>query len=94
MEYPKSIISNNPWCYVCGYPKIEWHHVYFGKNRDKSTKWGLVCPLCYSCHRGTKGVHGKDGKTLDLALKKIGQAKFEELHTREEFVKEFGKNYL
>lgn len=40
------------------------------------------------------GVHGRDGRELDLRLKRECQAKFEETHSREEFMKIFGRNYL
>ena len=94
MDYPKSIITDNPWCYICGNPVTQTHHVFGKSERDKSTKYGLVVPLCVNCHTGSKGVHGKDGQSLNLALKRIGQAKFEERYGHELFMQEFGKNYL
>ena len=45
-------------------------------------------------HRGTYGVHGKFGRDLDIKLKQDAQRKYEETHTREEFIKLIGKNYL
>ena len=38
------------------------------------------------------GVHN-DAK-LDLEIKQMAQREFEKTHTREEFMKIFGKNYL
>ena len=39
-----------------------------------------------------EGVHAN--KALDIELKRMAQRKFEEKHTREEFMREFGRNYL
>lgn len=94
MEYPKSIITDNPWCYVCGNPNVEIHHIFNKSDRAKSTKYGLVVPLCPSCHRGSEGAHGANGSSLNIALKKIGQKKFEEIYSHDLFMEEFGRNYL
>lgn len=40
------------------------------------------------------GVHGRDGHKVDLRLKQDCQRKFEETHTREEFMAIIGRNYL
>ena len=53
----------------------------------------LTVELCPFCHRDNQeGVHGNREK-MD-ALHRIGQAAFERDHTREEFRRIFGKNYL
>lgn len=92
----KSIINNEKRCYVCGcYGSIEEHHIFFGRaNRKKSEQYGLKVYLCVEHHRASPGgVHGGN-KELNYALKRIGQQHFEKTHTREEFMQEFGKNYL
>jgi len=97
MKYPKSIVTDDmQHCLVCKTTSsIEIHHVFFGANRKKSTVYGLVVPLCYEHHRGTNGVHGKNGHELDLKLKRISQKKWENKHgSRERFIKYFGRNYL
>lgn len=82
-------------CFICGNPDTERHHVFFGsKNRQISEKHGFVVDLCYIHHRGTYGVHGKYGHQLDLQLKQHCQREFEKTHTREEFIKLIGRNYL
>lgn len=48
--------------------------------------------LCARHHTSDYGVHFN--KELDLKLKRMGQKKFEEKHTREEFIRLFGRNYL
>ena len=50
--------------------------------------------LCEAHHRGTYGVHGKLGSYLDKKIKRECQAKFEETHTRKEFMQIIGRNYI
>lgn len=91
----KSIIQREKQCLICGSWNIEDHHIFFGNaNRKQSEKYGLKVWLCPTHHRGTIGVHGKDGHKLDMQLKELGQKAFEWKHTREEFIKIFGRNYL
>lgn len=92
----KSIIQKHKnHCFICQrQTELEEHHIFFGSNRKLSEQYGLKVPLCYEHHRGTNGVHGKNGKQLNEKLKRIAQTRFEENHTREEFIKIFGKNYL
>jgi 5-methylcytosine-specific restriction endonuclease McrA len=94
MVYAKSIICEDmTTCYLCGSSYyIEIHHVFSGFNRSKSTKYGLVVPLCRNCHRGDEGVHSNYSKMK--YLRKIGQQKFEEKYPDLDFIKIFGRNYL
>lgn len=69
------------------------HEVFFGVNRQKSIKYGLVVFLTPELHNMSgKGVHFN--KEFDLYLKKIGQRAFEEHYPDKDFLKEFGRNYL
>lgn len=91
----KSLIQTEKECFVCGRKDdIHTHHVYEGTaNRKKSDKDGMIVYLCGRHHNlSTDGVHFN--KTLDLAIKKLAQRKYEETHTREEFIKRYGKSYL
>lgn len=93
----KSIICDTKKCYVCNYERyVEEHHVLFGKNRKKSEEDGLKVYLCYEHHRGTNGVHGKNGKDLDIYLKEIAEKRWIEYYgkTKEEFRERYGRNYL
>ena len=45
-------------------------------------------------NQSNDGVHGKNGKNLNLFLKQECQRKFEETHSREEFMALIGRNYL
>lgn len=81
-------------CHVCGKPATDKHHAFFGhKNRQISEDHGFVFFLCRDCHEGMWGVHGMNGHNLDIQLKREAQAKFEETHSREEFMGLIGRNY-
>lgn len=89
----KSIIQDEKVCLVCGTPYgLHKHHIFFGGNRQVSEREGFTCWLCASHHTGPYGVHFD--KDLDTAIKQRCQAKYEETHTRAEFLKLIGKNYL
>ena len=92
----KSIMqTDKERCYICGGRASEEHHVFHGSNRKNSDIWGLTVYLCPRCHRTSNtAIHGKDGHEMDVALKKAAQKSFEILHSHEEFMEIFGKNYL
>lgn len=92
----RSILQNRKESYISGSTyNLEEHHIFFGTaNRKVSEKNGLKVWLTSEEHRGTYGVHGKFGRDLDIKLKQDAQRKYEETHTREEFIKLIGKNYL
>lgn len=92
----KSILQKEKECYICKVKVgLHDHHVFFGVSKRKiSEKYGLKVWLCWFHHEGTYGAHGKNGASLNKRLKQLAQLKFEENHTREEFIKIFGKNYL
>ncbi len=83
-------------CCICGSEiGVETHHVYHGTaNRKVSEQNNFKVDLCYEHHRGTNGVHGKNGAKLSLQLKKMMQAEYEKDHSREEFIALIGRNYL
>ena len=88
----KSIIQPfKDYCFVCFKTiGLEEHHIFSGlSNRKNSEKHGLKVWLCMECH---KRVHRDILPNREL--KELAQQKFEETHTREEFMQIFGKNYL
>ena len=89
-----SILQNKKYCLICGTEiKLHKHHVYAGNpNRKKSEENGCWCWLCQYHHTGDGGVH--QDPDLDRALKQRCQNKFEATHSREEFIKIFGKSWL
>lgn len=88
-----SIVSKSKCCWVCGSPYVHLHHIFFGANRKNSDKNGLTVYLCPEHHNmSNEGVHFN--KDLDLKLKHTAQRAYEKTHTRDEFMKLIGKNYL
>lgn len=81
-------------CFLCGrYTPTEIHHIFGGANRTHSERYGLTVHLCHYCHNEPpNGVHF-NAKRMRY-LRQIGQLEFERYHTREEFMRIFGKNYL
>lgn len=90
----KSIIQDEKRCFKCRTPFVEEHHIFYGTaNRKLSEKYGLKIWLCPKHHRtGEEAAHRN--REIDLEYKRMAQTIFEETHTREEFLKIFGKNYL
>lgn len=85
-----SIFTNDfDKCYYCGIHKslvgLDIHEVYGGANRITSMKNGLCVPLCRKCHQNNFIIND---------LKKWCQRKYEQEHTRAEFIKMIGKSYL
>ena len=90
----KSIIQERKECYFCGkLTDLERHHVFGGvANRPISEKYGLTVWLCHNCHTGKDGA--QYDKMKNLRLKQDAQFAFERNHTRSEWMKLIGKNYL
>lgn len=64
-------------------------------NRKKSEALGLWVWLCPECHRGTDGVHGKNGHGKDLAVKMAAEYAFlASGHDMADWMREIGRNYL
>lgn len=90
----ESVLQQKKECYVCGTTiNLNDHHIFFGSaNRKQSEKYGMKVWLCVEHHTGNSGVHFN--KDLDRRLKQMAQKHFEQTHTRDEFRRIFGKNYL
>ncbi len=87
-------------CFLCGRngstDPLDRHHIFGGAYRKKSEKYGLVVHLCHRrCHIFSPGsVHQNAGQMRRLhrygqltAMQELGWSK-------EDFIREFGKNYL
>lgn len=95
MRHLNNIMTNDrKHCYLCGSSEwIEWHHIFNGPFRSKSTMYGLVVPLCHYCHNEPpNGVHYNYEN--NLKLKKEAQKRFMECYPELEFMEIFHKNYL
>lgn len=95
----KSIMQDEKKCFITGiestpYQSLHKHHIYEGwGNRRISEKNGFWVWLRPDWHNMSNyGVHFN--KELDLELKKACQRKYEETHSREEFMALIGRNYL
>lgn len=89
-----SILQDEKKCYVCGVTKyLHKHHIFGGPNRDISEREGFYIWLTPHWHNaGDQGIHFN--KEFDLKVKRECQAKYEETHSREEFMALIGRNYL
>ena len=96
--YSISIVPRPPYdhrdkgCYVCGIGgDLARHEVFPGPFRQKSKRYGLWIELCPDCHRIAHSV-----KEDTVALKRRAQLAAMGWYdwSTEEFIKEFGKNYL
>lgn len=86
--YDHSIMTDDlDTCYICGRDRTQFHHVFGASNRNHSTEDGLFIPICAECH---EKIH----KFNPLSLKQEGQRCYEKTHSREEFMKRYGKNYI
>lgn len=83
------LTSDLKHCYLCGASPVDLHEIYGAGNRQASMRNGFVVPLCRRHHQQ---MH----LNAELAneLKIICQQKFEETHTRDDFMKEIHKNYI
>lgn len=79
------------------YGNLERHEVFFGgRNRQKSIDDGLVVFITSQQHRGTYGVHGREGHEFDLYLKKKAEQSWLDYYNKniEDFIKRYHRNYL
>ena len=89
------IVTDTEHCIFCFNGLVEEHHVFFGTaNRDLAEKYHLTVPLCNKHHTGS-GDSPHRNRIIDLALKCWAQTVYEnQIGSREQFRKEFGKSYL
>lgn len=90
----KSILQDGKRCFITGRINgLHKHHIYGGPNRKISEKNGFYIYLVPEYHNmSNKGIHFD--KEFDLEVKQMCQRKYEETHTREEFMNLIGRNYL
>lgn len=88
-------LQNAKTCYVTGRTDgLHKHHIFYGNGkRELSEKYGLYIWLRPDYHNMSDyGIHFNPG--FDLDVKQYAQVKFEEAHSRKEFIKLFGRSYL
>ena len=85
-ERDKNLVKSGKCDYCKKYcDRLDPHEVYGGSNRKRSIENGFVALLCRECHQNEE---------ILLELKKQYQRSYEYSHSREEFIKLIGKNYL
>lgn len=101
--YAPSIMQDTvfeSFCYLCGangaLDKLDRHEIFEGPNREKSKRLGLWVLLCnHECHIfGPMAAH--NNASTALRLKQEAQRRAMEAYgwSTEDFIREFGKNYL
>lgn len=96
-----TLTNNRDDCYICGAPATCDHHLIFGTSgRAFADKYGLVIPICDSCHT-FNGIH--DNSVFERMSKLLGQAIYErdralegmtQEDIRKRFIQERGESYL
>ena len=76
-------------CFVCKKSPVDIHEIYGGCNRKISMQNGFCVPLCREHHRLVT-----DYPLNNRYFQELCQNKFEETHTREEFMDLICRNYL
>jgi hypothetical protein len=92
-----SILQDEKVCYFTGSPKnLDCHHIFFGNaNRRISDENGFWVWLQHDFHIADSPNNTPHNNVdVDLHLKRECQKKFEETHSREEFMELIGRNYL
>ena len=98
----KSIIQKKKECFICrGNYDVETtnelhkHHIFEGTARRKqSEKYGLKIWLCHRHPTTNPRYSIRYQKQLDLELKQLAKKKFEETHSRKEYIEHFIQSYL
>lgn len=77
----------DPFCYYCHrrFENLDKHEIYGGSNRKRSIENGFVVNLCRACHSNEEIIQ---------KLRIEFQKKYEQDHTREEFIQLIGKSYI
>lgn len=94
--YAPSIMQADKTCFLTGADDeiLCRHEIFFGTAHRRVSKangfWIYVLPRLHNVDDGC--IHRN--QKLDLELKQLCQKKYEETHSRAEFIELIGKNYL
>ena len=93
---PSIIHQGDIECYLCGVPfPLERHEIFGAFNRQKSKRDGLWVSLCPICHRtGKQSVHNSSHTAKQLKARAEFAWCEKNGKTPDDFIKEFGRNYL
>ena len=85
-----SILTNDlEHCIICGKSPVDIHEIYCGAKRQVSMKNGFCIPLCRTHH-----ILVTNHNASDMYFRQKCQEKYEEMYSRDEFIKLIGRNYL
>ena len=87
----KSIMQDDKYCYITGRTTgLDKHHCFTGIRRKQAEEWGCWVWLSHDIHMALHSTN------LELAdqLRRECQARFEEIHGHETYMRIFGKSYL
>lgn len=95
--YQRVLERSDGICEICrGNHMVQMHHVIGGNGKKRQHEsYESVLMLCWDCHHGNDGVHGKNGHKLDKELKQEVQDKYFDQGYEEEEVRKMmgGKLY-
>lgn len=97
---PSILHQKDGTCYLCRkqgnyqhHKNLHEHHIFGGANRPISEAEGLKVYLCVRHHVGSPEAVHNNHENMRL-IQQDGQRAFEKTHSREAFMRLFGKNYL
>lgn len=91
----QSIMQTEKKCFQTGRTdNLHCHHIYHGANRKISDKHGFWVWLTGEWHNQDSRIDVHHNIEFDRYLKRECQKKYEETHSREEFLNLIGKSYL
>ena len=93
----KSILQTEKKCFVTESPNhLHKHHIFFGTgDRQISEDNGFWVWLRWDHHiADSPNATPHNDRETDLFYKRMCQRKYEETHTREDFLRLIGRNYL
>lgn len=85
--------KDEAYCFISGmHTNLEFHHIFNGAYKKKSEEDGYWVYLRCDIHRGLHDT--PQGRALWTSMKEQCQEHYEKYHSRESFIKRYGKNYL
>lgn len=92
---PSILQEDTSYCFRCGRSdrKLDRHEPHGGAFRKKSKRYGMWLMLCHEpCHLSIAHREASE----NLRLKKIAQRRAMQVYnwTIQDFIREFGKNYI
>ena len=95
-ERMKSIIQDEKKCFITGSTEgLHKHHCIGGINRRLADEDGLWVWLRWDYHiADSPNLTPHNSAEAAWYFQRLAQRKYEETHTREEFMARYGRNYL